>query len=121
MDVARPRPYVADVRERGGREENVDLPVNGEAVDEDWMALLCGGLTETFEEDQDAWSLLIVQARIVAHDDIVQQNVDVRHFMGVERRDQGVRIGDQIALGSYQLQDEADLDNFRLVEGLARD
>ena len=51
MDVARPGPYVADVRERGGREENVDLPVNGEAVDEDWMALLCGGLTETFEED----------------------------------------------------------------------
>lgn len=71
----------------GHKDGRQNQPVNGEAVDEDWMALLCGGLTETFEEDKDAWSLLIVQARIVAHDDIVQQNVDVRHFMGVERRD----------------------------------
>jgi len=75
------RPTCTSGAREGEREENGDLPMNSEAVDEYWMALLSGGLAETFEKDKDAWSLLVVQACIIAHNDIVQQNVDVRHLM----------------------------------------
>lgn len=74
------------------------LPVNGEAVDEDWMAFLGRSLAEALEQDEDTRRLLVVETRVVAHDDVVQQNVDVGHLVRMKRGHQGVRVGDEIPL-----------------------
>jgi hypothetical protein len=71
---------------QGERGRKGHLPMDGETVDEDWMALLGGRLAEPFEEDQDAGGLRIVQSCVVADDDIVKQDVDVGHLMRMERR-----------------------------------
>ena len=52
----------------------------------------------------------------MAHDNVVEQNVDVGNLMRLERCNQCVGVRDLIALRRNELQDEADLDNFGLVE-----
>ena len=61
--------------------------MNRKTVDEDWRAFLGGQMAESLEQDQDAGRLLIVQARIVANHDVVEEDIDVGHFVRVERRD----------------------------------
>ena len=94
------------------------LPVDRKAVDEDWVAFLGSGLAQALEENKDAWSLRVVQPRVVAAHDIIQEYVDVGHLVRMERSDQLVRIRDQITLRSDQLEDEADLDYLCFFERL---
>lgn len=61
--------------------------MNRKTIDEDWRAFLGGQMAESLEQDQDAGRLLIVQARIVANHDVVEEDIDVGHFVRVERRD----------------------------------
>ena len=61
--------------------------MNRKTVDEDWRAFLGGQMAESLEQDQDAGRLLIVQTRIVANHDVVEEDIDVGHFVRVERRD----------------------------------
>ena len=62
-----------------------------------------------------------MEARVVTYHNIVEKDVNVGYFVGVERCDDHVRILDQIAFGRDELQDEADLDDLCPVEGLASD
>ena len=48
-----------------------------------------------------------MQPSIVAHNHVVQQNIDVGGFVRVEGRDEGVRVRDKVALGCNHLQNEA--------------
>lgn len=61
-----------------------------EAVNEDGMSLLRGGLTEAFEEHEDARCLRVMQPSVVAAHHIVQEYIDVGRLMRVERGDERV-------------------------------
>ena len=51
----------------------------------------------------------------MAHDDVVEDDVDVGYFMAVERCDEGIGRSIQIALGDHELNDIADLNRLFLV------
>ena len=51
----------------------------------------------------------------MAHDDVVEDDVDVGYFMAVERRDEGIGCSIQITLGDHELNDIADLNRLFLV------
>ena len=53
------------------------LPMDCEAIYNDWKALLSSCLAEALHQDEDSWRLSVVKASVVTEDDIVQQNVDV--------------------------------------------
>ena len=90
--------------------------MNCTTVDEHWISLLSSHLTEALNQNKNARRLLIVQPRIVADNHVVQQNVDVGGFVRVERRDEGVRVRDEVALGCNHLQNEAYLYDFGLTQ-----
>ena len=85
------------------------------AIDVNRKAFLRRPLAETFHQDEDSWRLFFIESGIVAHDDIVEDDVDVRDFMAVEGCDEGIRLCIQIALGHHELNDIADLDRLFLI------
>ena len=80
------------------------------AIDMNRKSFLGGLLAEAFQQDEDSWRLLFIESGIVTHDDIVEDDVDVRDFMAVEGCDEGIGLCIQIALGHHELNDIADLD-----------
>lgn len=92
------------------------LPVYCEAVDEDSLSFLSSHLAKTLQQDENARRLLVVESRIVAHHDVVEQDIDVRNFMRVKWRDVCIRVGQHVALLYDQLQDEANLKDHGFVE-----
>ena len=95
---------VRKVRDRGGTPsvrsqraltlqnlfENVDLPVNGVAVDHDGDAFRDCRLTEALNQDKDGRRLRIEEPSLVADDDMVEHDVNVGHLERVERCDVSV-------------------------------
>lgn len=61
----------------GGKGDQDYLPMHSEAIDEDWVAFLSSRLAKSFEEDQDAGGLQVVEPCIVTHHDVVENDVDV--------------------------------------------
>ena len=59
--------------------------MNREAVDENGVTLLDGGLAEALQQDKDTGCLGIVEARVVTYHDIVEKDVNVWYFVGMER------------------------------------
>jgi hypothetical protein len=61
-----------------------------EAVDEDRKSFLGGCLAEALHEDEDDGRLGVKEACVVAHHDVVEQDVDVGNLVGVKGRHHGV-------------------------------
>ena len=59
--------------------------MNRKAVDEDGVSLLRSSLAEALEENKDARGLRVMQPRVVAAHDVVQEYVNVGRLVGVER------------------------------------
>ena len=91
------------------RKEGNHLPVDCVVVYENWLSPDGSNLTKAFDQNQYARGLLVVQACVVAHDNVVEQYVDVGDLVRVKRCDEGVRIGDEIALHGDHLQNLSDL------------
>ena len=83
------------------------LPVNSEAIYENWLSILCGGQAEAFDQNQDARGLAVVKACIVTHDCEVKQDVDIGNLMGVERCHIDVRVRDQVTLLCHHLEEKS--------------
>lgn len=99
-----------------------DLPVNRVAVNNDRQSLLGGRLAKALHEDENGGGLRVVQSCVVAHHDVVKQDVDVGDFVRVEGcHDVSIHARNLISLGRYQLEDQADLDDFHLLEGCSAD
>ena len=64
--------------------------MNRVAVDDDWKALLCCHLAEALQEDKDGGRLCIVEAGIVADNDVVEEDIDVWHLVRVKWCHKGV-------------------------------
>jgi len=92
------------------------LPVYGEAVDEDSLAFLSSHLAKTLQQDENTRRLLVVESRIVAHHDVVEQDIDVRNLVRVKWRDVRIRVGQHVTLLYDQLQDEANLEDHGFIE-----
>jgi len=92
------------------------LPMDSKAVDEDGQTLLRGHLAKTFEQDENKRGLLIVDAGIVAHDDEIDEDIDVGDFVRVEWRHMRVCRRDHVSTLSNQLQDAANLEDLKSVE-----
>ena len=84
---------------------NGNLPVDSVAVNDDWEAFLSSGLAEALHENEDYRGLCVVQTSVMANHNVVEQDVDVGDLSRVERRHDGVRVGDLVALGRDQLED----------------
>ena len=89
--------------------------MNGKTVYVDWKPILGRPLAEAFQEDEDGWSLFFIKSGIVAHDDVVQYDVDVWNFMAVEWCDEGICRCIEVPLGYHQLNDITDLNRLFLV------
>ena len=89
--------------------------MNGETIHMDRKSILGGPLAEAFQQDEDSWSLFFIKAGIVAHDDVVEDDVDVWNFMAVEGCDEGISRCVEVALGHHELDDIADLNRLFLV------
>ena len=89
--------------------------MNGKTVYVDWESILGRPLAEAFEQDEDGWCLFFIKSGIVAHDDVVQDDVDVWNFMAVEWCYEGVSRCIEVPLGDHQLNDIADLNRLFLV------
>ena len=113
--------FALNVCMRDGKSQGnqIYLPVDSEAIYENWMSFLGCGETDSFEQYEDDWRLLIMKTGIVATNNVIQKNVNVGDFVRMERCDQRIRVLDKVALCCYELQDETDLDDFGLVESLA--
>ena len=61
--------------------------MDSEAVDENGVALLDGGLAEALQQDKDTGCLGIVEARVVTYHNVVEKDVYVGYFVRVERCD----------------------------------
>ena len=59
--------------------------MDSEAVDENRVALLDGGLAEALQQDKDTGCLRVVEARVVTYYHVVEKDVNVGYFVGVER------------------------------------
>ena len=103
------------VRESESDLKICDLPMNGKTVYVDWESILGRPLAEAFEQDEDGWCLFFIKSGIVAHDDVVQDDVDVWNFMTVEWCDEGISRCIEVPLGDHQLNDIADLNRLFLV------
>ena len=68
-----------DLRKRSGH-----LPVDREAVDDDREPFLRGGLAEPFHKNENSRCLSFMQARILAQNHIVEEDVDVGNFVRME-------------------------------------
>ena len=64
--------------------------MNGETIHMDRKSILGGPLAEAFQQDEDSRCLFFIKAGIVAHDDIVENDVDVWNFMAVEGCDEAI-------------------------------
>ena len=64
--------------------------MDGETIHMDRKSILGGPLAEAFQQDKDSRCLFFIKAGIVAHDDIVENDVDVWNFMAVEGCDEGI-------------------------------
>ena len=89
--------------------------MNGKTVYVDWKPILSRPLAEAFQEDEHGWRLFFIKSGIVAHDDVVQDDVDVWNFMAVEWCDEGVSRCIEVPLGYHELDDIADLNRLFLV------
>lgn len=68
------------------REMIVDyLPMDCVAVDRDGDAFQPTRLAKTLDEHKDGGCLRIKEPRLVTDNDVVQYDVDIRDFKGVER------------------------------------
>ena len=61
--------------------------MDSEAVDENGVALLDGGLAEALQQDKDTGCLGIVEARVVTYHNVVEKDVYVGYLVRVERCD----------------------------------
>ena len=98
------------------REKIGYLPMDSKTVDEDWEASQSCHLTESFEENEDDWGLLVVETGTQAHDDSIGEDVDVGDLVGVKRRHSRVRQRDLITAFGDKLKDAANLKYFKSVE-----
>jgi len=87
------------------------------AVDYNVEASVCSRLAHPLQENKYTWRLLVLQARVKAHHDIVQQHIDAGDLLRVK--------GCLVALASRryvvallreELEDEAYLQNLGTVE-----
>ena len=67
-----------------------DLPMNGETIYMDRKSILGRSLTKAFQKDEDSWCLFFIKSGIMTHNDVVQDNVDVRNLMAVEGCYEGI-------------------------------
>ena len=84
---------IAAMAEKGSDAEMkiFDLPMNGETIYMDRKSILGRSLTKAFQKDEDSRSLFFIKSGIMTHNDVVQDNVDVRNLVAVERCNEGIR------------------------------
>ena len=90
-----------------------------EAVDENGVAFLSSCVADSLQEDESEWCLWVVEARVVAAYDVVENDVYVGDLVGVKRCDQCIWVRDQVTFSSYFCQDATYLNDLGLVEGMA--
>ena len=91
-----------------------DLPMNGETIHMDRKSILGGPLAEAFKQDEDGWCLFFIKSGIVAHDNVVEDYVDIWNFMTMEWCNEGISGCIQVALGDHELDDITDLNRLFL-------
>ena len=73
------------------------------AVDDDWGPLLGGCVAKTFNEDKNGWSLLVLEASIVRQNDEVPDYRILWNFLGVQRSNDAVGMGNYVPSLSHEL------------------